>query len=79
MYLYYVASVRSNLKEVAVSYYAYKEGVYGLHLTSDINDPNILFYETEEAAKKHIFNANECVLCMLSDYVGKYEHKKVNC
>lgn len=58
-----VANVYMNcLGETTVSFYAYQNNNYGLHLVSDINDENILWYDTEAEAKKHILNSWECIL-----------------
>ena len=61
---YCVAHLYVNCKgEASVSYYAYiNNNMYGLHLVNDINDKYVLWYDTEEEAKKHIFNACECVI-----------------
>lgn len=63
MYKYCVAHLYVNcLGESRVSYYAYQKGPYGLHLTEDYNDENILWYETEKEAKGHILNSCECIV-----------------
>lgn len=63
MYKYCVAQLYVNCKgECDVSYYAYQNNIYWLHLVSDWNDENVLWYDTEEEAKKHIFNSFECVV-----------------
>lgn len=63
MYKYCVAQLNVNCKgEVRVSYYAFSNDMYGLHLVSDWNDANVIWYDTEEEAKKAIWNTNECIV-----------------
>lgn len=57
-----VASVYMNTDGCNVSFYAFKEGVYGVHRVSDINDKNIIWYDTEEEAMKNRYNSSDCVL-----------------
>ena len=57
-----IASLYVNCKgEVSVSYSAYNNG-YGMHWDGDWDSPDVLWYDTEEEAKKHLMNANECVI-----------------
>ena len=66
MYKYCVANLHVNcLGESDVSFYAYSEGPYGLHRVNDWNDKNVLWYDTEEEAKKQIYNSCECVVSKL--------------
>ena len=60
--LYCVAQVTMRGSTPDVSFYAYSNGSYGLHLVGNIDDENVLWYDTEEEAKKHIFNSFECVI-----------------
>ena len=60
---YCIASVRVDSTGVAsVSYYAFRNDGYGLHLVGNIEDNNVLWYDTEAEAKKRILNANDCVI-----------------
>jgi hypothetical protein len=60
---YCIASVRVGIDgKVEVTYFAFKDGAYGLHLVDDINDESVLWYETEEEAESHRLNANECIV-----------------
>lgn len=52
---WFVAQTYVNLAGASVSYFAYSDGPYGLHTTPDINDENICYYETEEAAKRFAY------------------------
>jgi hypothetical protein len=52
---WFVAQTYVNLGGASVSYFAFREGAYGLHTTSDINDENICYYTTEEEAKKFAY------------------------
>ncbi len=46
-----------------VSYYAYRNDMYGLHTIESINDPDVLWYDSIEEAREHILNrTNECVV-----------------
>lgn len=59
---YCVAQVDVYAGEPEVRFYAYHNNKYGLYLTDDISDPNVLWYDTEAEAKEHVLNANECVI-----------------
>lgn len=61
---YCVAQVSMIGGKPNVSFYAYLKGPYGLHQVSDWDDPNVLWYDTVEEAKKQIWPGNhfECVL-----------------
>lgn len=78
---YCVANVYMNsLGEARVSYYAYQKGPYGTHLTEDIDDEYVLWYDTEEEARGMIHNSEgECVLSRLTDYIPKFQDKEANC
>lgn len=58
---YVVAQIRITKNKTKVLFRAYTK-LYGIHLCEDLNDKYILWYKTEEEAKKNIHNANECVL-----------------
>jgi len=66
MYKYCVASVYVNLEGATVSYYAYSNDAYGLHL-EDINNENVIWYNTANEAKKAIWNDNECIISKYFD------------
>lgn len=72
---YCVAQVNLFGGKAEVSYYAYSNDVYGLHRVGDIHDPNVVWYDTEEEAKRAIFNSNDCVLSLGRDvkapFIGK--------
>lgn len=60
---YCIASVWVDSTGVAnVSYRAFSNDGYGLHLVENIDNSNILWYDTEAEAKKHILNSNECII-----------------
>ena len=61
---YCVAQVNTYCGKHEVSFYAFREGQYGLHRVSDWDDPYVLWYDTLEEAKKQIWpgNYNQCVL-----------------
>lgn len=73
-YKYCVANVYVNcIGESMVSYYAFSNDVYGLHLIENFKDEHVLWYDTEEEARKHIFNrVGECVLSFHADYIPKF-------
>lgn len=58
---YVVAQIRITKNKTRVLFRAYTK-LYGIHLCENLNDKYILWYKTEEEAKKNIHNANECVL-----------------
>jgi hypothetical protein len=58
---YFIASLYINEVGAEVTYYAYKEGSYGLHRTPDINDPNIIYYDTLEEARKQKPNDSDSI------------------
>jgi len=62
MYKYCVAQVYVNLVGSYVTFYAFREGAYGLHRVSDINDPDVLWYDSEAEALTHRWNACDCVV-----------------
>lgn len=62
---YCVAQLNLNCKgEASVSYLAYNNP-YGIHWDGDWNSKDVLWYDTEKEAKKHIWNANNCVIAKL--------------
>ena len=72
---YCVANIFTNcLGECVVRIYAYNKA-YGLHLASNKNDEDVLWYDTLEEAKKHVMNKNEseCVLSFHTDYIPKFK------
>lgn len=52
---WFVAQTYVNLAGASVSYFAYIKGPYGLHTTPDINDENICYFKTEDAAKRFAY------------------------
>jgi len=52
---WFVAQTYVNNEGASVSYFAYQEGAYGQHTTSDINDNNICYYGIETAAKRFAY------------------------
>lgn len=72
MYKYCVASVYVDLVNTKISYYAYQNKVYGLHLVSSWKDENVLWYDTEKEAKEHRFNANDCILSFCTNHIPKF-------
>lgn len=69
---YCVANLYVNLQDTNVTYYAYQKGPYGLHLVNDWKDKNVIWYDSEEEAKKHILNTNECIISILEEYIPKF-------
>lgn len=64
-YKYCVAAMESNYDgsgQYHAAFYAFRNDQYGLHKTSDPNDKDIIWYDTENEAKAHIINSNDCVL-----------------
>lgn len=60
---YCIASVRVDSKgEAVVTYFAFKNGAYGLHSVDNINDESVIWYETEAEAENHRLNANDCIV-----------------
>lgn len=45
-----------------VTYDAYSDDAYRSHWTVDWNEDDVLWYDTEEEAKSHICNSNECIV-----------------
>lgn len=76
MYKYCVASVRIDLGGTEVTYYAFREGAYGLHLVSDWKNNDVLWYDTEREALDHRWNGNDCVLMMCNEYIPKFSSCK---
>lgn len=74
---YCVASIHLNsLGEASVGYYAYQKGPYGKHLTENVKDEYVLWYDTKEEAQTHIMNSEgECVISMRTDYIPKFGGK----
>ena len=72
MYKYCVASVSVSLKSTTVTYYAFHEGAYGLHLVSSWKDEDVLWYDTEKEALGHRWNGNDCVLMMCAEYIPQF-------
>lgn len=72
---YCVAHLDANLQGANVTYYAYQKGQYGLYLVNDLKDENVIWYDLEEQAKKHILNTNECVISILEEYIPKFNTK----
>ena len=64
---YCVACVNMNAGKPEVSFYAYRKDMYGLYRVADINDPYVVWYDTEEEALKARWNANDCVISMGRD------------
>ncbi|MNI78294.1 hypothetical protein D3C76_224560 [compost metagenome] len=68
---WFVAETYVNAKGATVGFFAYSKGSYGMHITENINDPNILYFENEEAAKdfayKNVANTNRTVHCRYLD------------
>lgn len=64
---WFVAETYVNVVEATVGFFAYSDGAYGMHITEDINDKNILYFENEGAAKdfayKNVANTNRTVHC----------------
>lgn len=58
---YVVAQIRITKNKTRVLFRAYTN-LYGIHLCENLNDKHIMWYKTEEEAKKNIHNTNECVL-----------------
>ena len=57
-----VAQLFVNSKgETNVSYYVHSDR-YGLYMAENWDDESVLWYDTEDEAKKQIWNANECVI-----------------
>lgn len=71
MYKYCVAQVNIYGGVPTVSFYAFQEGGYGLHRVSDWDDPNVLWYSTQDEAIKNRWNANDCVLTRWFEEVQK--------
>lgn len=69
---YCVANLYVDLQSANVTYYAYQKGQYGLHLTNNWKDENVIWYDSEEQAKKHILNTNECIISILEEYIPKF-------
>ena len=72
MYKYCVANVYVNLEGAHVTYYAYGNNQYGLHLIDDWRDNCVIWYDTEKEAMKHRINAEDCVLSFCIDYIPKF-------
>ena len=64
-YKYCVAQVNMVGNVPEVSFYAFSNDGYGLHRVDDINDRNVLWYNTERKAKEHRLNSNDCVVSKL--------------
>ena len=75
-YVYCIASVSILGGKPDVSYYAYKEDVYGLHRVGDYEDPNVVWYNTEKEALKARWNANDCVIALCKDYLPQFKKSK---
>ena len=48
--------------EAKVSFYAFRDDAYGLHRVGEIDDPDVIWYDTEQEALKMRLNSNDCVL-----------------
>lgn len=59
---YCVAQLYVNKMGAHVTYYAYSDDAYGLHRVSDINDNNVLWYDTVDEASKNKMNYSDCVV-----------------
>lgn len=72
---YCVANIYVNcMGEAKVTYYAYRNGAYGLHLVENKNDEYVLWYDTADEARKHIMNKEgECVMSFHTDYIPKFK------
>lgn len=70
---YCVASVRVDSTGADVTYYAVSDDSYGLHRVCDINDPNVIWHDTEDRALKFRFNANDCVIARHIDHIPKFK------
>lgn len=70
---YCVASVRVDMTGAEVTYYAGSNDMYGLHRVGDINDPNVIWHDTEDKALKCRFNANDCVIARHIEYIPKFK------
>lgn len=62
-----VAQVNLYGEKPEVSFYAYQNGPYGLHRVDDINNENVVWYDTEKEALRARFNPNDCVISMGRD------------
>lgn len=71
---YFVISVYQNLNGVRVRYYAFNRE-YGLHLTTDPNDPEILYYNSKAEAMAQRATSCDCVLSICEEYIGKIGHE----
>ena len=72
MYKYCVANVYVNLEGAYVTYYAYGNNQYGLHLVDDWRYNCVVWYDTEKEAMEHRINAEDCVLSFCTDYIPKF-------
>lgn len=63
MIKYCVAEVNAVCGDHKVTFYAFKQGQYGLHRVADWDDENIIWFDTKEEAMNCRLNINDCVLC----------------
>lgn len=52
---WFVAQTYVNLVGADVSYFASKNGPYGMHTTPDVDDENIIYFLTEDAARRFAY------------------------
>ena len=66
-YKYCIAEVRLRGAGAAVSYAGTERlnGEGGMCLWVDFHDPHVIWYDTEEEAKQHLMNSNDCVVSKL--------------
>ena len=70
---YCVAKVYANLVDTTVSYYAYQNNNYGLHLVGSWRDNDVLWYDSYEEAQKHIMNREgACVMSFSEGCIPKF-------
>lgn len=50
---WFVAQTYINKAGASVSYLSYQDGPYGLHWSTDINDPCVIWFDSREEALKH--------------------------
>lgn len=50
--VFYIAKTYINLAGADVSVMCYQNNVYGTYWSGNLNDENIVYYDTEEKAKK---------------------------
>lgn len=71
-----VARVRVDYKGTAsVFYYACRPDMYGHHLTSDINDINVVWHDSIDEANRAMnvwANHNECIIARRIEHIPKF-------